>query len=82
MVNKKYKFCYLFDDMKTFTLLENIAVVIDLVLNPKALDYPIAVGNIPDKSITPFDYLMFKRNTGHLVTISYVGDKFIYIRWL
>lgn len=61
-------------DFKGFTFLEKIVCVLDLILNPKATNYPIAFYEHFDGA----DYLP----EGHLLTISFIGKKLVYLRWL
>lgn len=70
------------EDFKKFTLLEKIVCVIDLLINPRAIDYPIAIGEIPNKSTRPFDNLIFKRKTGIVFVVKKTDKKIIYLRWL
>ncbi len=70
------------EDFKEFTLLEKIVCAIDLLINPRAIDYPIVVGEIPDKYTRPFSYLIFKRKTGLVFVVKKTDKKIIYLRWL
>lgn len=61
-------------DMRTFSFLENAVVLADLLLNPKATDYPIACYSD--------DILIDTYPDGHILTVYFKNNKMLYIRWL
>ncbi len=65
---------YILEDMKSFSLLEKIIVVVDLILNPKSTTYPITIYD----GIYPID----SYPDGHLFTVKFENNKMLYIRWL
>lgn len=67
-------FKYILEDMKSFTLLEKIIVILDLTLNPKAVDYPISFYD----DNCPIDIYP----EGHIFTVKFENNKMLYIRWL
>lgn len=60
-------------DFKKFTFLEKIAVIIDLVLNPRAINYPIAFYEFEN---------VYQLPDGYIYAFSFKNNKLIYLRWL
>jgi len=57
-----------------FSIIEIFACIIDLILNPSAIDYPIA-DYIGDNIINNYP-------KGYLFTIYFKNKRLVYVRWI
>lgn len=67
-------FSYIMEDFRNFDFIEKVIVLLDLILNPKATDYPVALFS----DDCPID----NYPEGHIFTVRFTDDKMLYIRWI